>query len=1407
MPLIEQKLDTGFTAYKPKPVEKPPEPDLSSRAGLGALFTGDFDTFHKVTANAVETIAASFRMENDVVNTIDLLTQPIYKADPNFNLTARLKADNLWNDYSENFVGVASEAEYLAKSGRIAQELKDRTTLEAAGLGGFVAMMGAGLLSPTSLLPFVGGLKGGRAIAMGAGMGFAGGALQEIPLQLAQETRSAEETIAGVAMATVLGGVLGGAVAFARRDMNLVGDDLVRMANADMDVTRGGTAISKTSGDATSAGAASAAGPVPEMLRMSPLPKAIDPLWDAYILPITSAVGNLTIPNALQGVPLLGRMAGKSLGELTPDNLTRIFPVIYNLTAQADQAKRLAVKLSDSGMVIKGAPVGGTVESRIRTYDAPLAAARDTLRQGFAKYMLGEEAGSKFGRAQAAPFMSREGKLKFNEFRNEIGRAMRQGDQHEIPEVAELATYLRKEVYDPLFKAAKEQGMFKGVDEELLGDSSYLNRVYDLDLVAARKPEFIKKLEDHFNEKLTREFREAAAKLTERSARDAERAEDFARPYDEVVELRKQFLDDLKALEEGRDEDLVALEDAVADKRSAARDFERGSPERKAANDEARALEQEGGAPLAETKQARATIRRRLKNLNQAYSALTERQQGKLDKIARAEDLSFSTLQRFAKSAAKILAEFDKVTDEQLDAALVKLRGQFAETAARYDQNESRIAAVFDDEFVDDVPTSPFAQLAKVETETFDKMTVLANRIEDAEGLDREALRDLVQQAFDDATVRAQGIVERRAVRSARLADQAADLDPDKALARSADLKAATRQREADFAENWRERGADSLDPITGVADFRQYAREIAESVTDKILGTNMRLPGMDIIMNERGAELARVLDIDSNSLISAVDNLSFLVDDADELVGRYVRTLAPDIELHRAFGDFAPDMEKNLEFKKLNEEYLAIIERTQSDMRAGVNPKTRRQVDRPYTQEQIDKATQKINAEHKQVKTNLEAMIARARYQFGLPKDPSALGARAGRIARNLNVSRFMGGVTISSLPDVGRPIMKYGLIRTAKQGYIPFIKRLSTGTMLREGMTSRHLRASGSGLDTALQGRMQAIFGTEDYLVPGTKIEKALEWTSSRMGILAGFAPWTDAGKQIAGSIANARVMDSIAVVAGGEKASAKELAEAVNYLAAGGIDDSLALQIWRNAQKEGGSDFVDGQWWSNTEVWDRETARAYNAFLYRETANTIITPGIDMPLFVDSNPMLRLLFQFKSFGMTSTTRALMAGLQQRDMAFYTGSMISLAMGGLSYYIYANIVGGRILTEMQNALAEGDWGHFADEAINRSGLLGIGADLQSISSAVPGLSDKVSFGGARTTRQGGANLLETVGGPTFGDLANTMANIATGAYSPTQGTLHQLRSLTPLQNHTVLRRIFDQVEGGVAANLPESR
>jgi len=142
----------------------------------------------------------------------------------------------------------------------------------------------------------------------------------------------------------------------------------------------------------------------------------------------------------------------------------------------------------------------------------------------------------------------------------------------------------------------------------------------------------------------------------------------------------------------------------------------------------------------------------------------------------------------------------------------------------------------------------------------------------------------------------------------------------------------------------------------------------------------------------------------------------------------------------------------------------------------------------------------------------------------------------------------------------------------------------------------------------------------------------------------------------------------------------------------------------------------------------------------------------------------------------------------------------MMSLAMGAFSYYIWALTVGGDALKEAQKF----DPAKYADEAITRSGLLGIGDIAQRILERIPATSPYATFSGQRTTRRSGDDLMGTLAGPSF-DLLENASAVVMGLDDPTEGTARSLRRILPTQNVFYLRQLYDKILD--AADLPESR
>lgn len=528
---------------------------------------------------------------------------------------------------------------------------------------------------------------------------------------------------------------------------------------------------------------------------------------------------------------------------------------------------------------------------------------------------------------------------------------------------------------------------------------------------------------------------------------------------------------------------------------------------------------------------------------------------------------------------------------------------------------------------------------------------------------------------------------------------------------------------------------------------------------------------------------LARYLDMD----IQTPGFKEFLERDIDKLARIYARHMVPDIEIHRATGSVngvtAIDR-MTQEFKMRHSQILQDLDK------AGTPLKT------PRTVEQKNKAADKLLATFERDKRNYEIVVSRLRNQRGVPGDAASIGYRLGKLARNLNTLRMMGTVAISSVADPARPVMKYGLVRTFRDGFLPMI------TNFKQFQRHAELaRFSGTANDAIMHTRAQHINDIIDDYSRGTAFENGIQWMANRMGTFAMFDQWTQGGKFLTAGVVNSLLWDSLeAIHRGGTKMKADK---ALEFLDSVGVSDRLGRRMLEMVEAPGGGlRGKNGRWLPNAEDWAGEGAQearwAYQAAMNKSIDDTIITPGPERPKWVDENEAFRVIAQFRSFAFASTTKMMMAGLQQRDMALLNGMMVSLALGAVSYYLWAITTGGKAREEMLNA----DIDKWADEAIDRSGLLGILAEARRIGERVPYVRDMTTFSGQRTSRRAGEDLIAAILGPSF-DLGKRTSNVIMGLDEPTEATVHNLRLVWPLQNVWYLRQAMDQVESGLNSSL----
>jgi hypothetical protein len=1381
MPQVEYKLGSNFEPLRL--LEKPPQ--IAPVAGSwGDLFN------------------AAKEMDNPVYNAYELLTRDRFKWQEDYDLVSAAKKRGVDPTlFTETF----SEAELDFEIAKRAREQKNREILDANGWLGYAASIASGTLSPTTALPFLQGFTGLRSIALGGASVMAGAAIDESVLYTNQSTRTKEEVGFSLGASLILGGIFGG-----------VGHTIAKKNFAKM--------------------AHNMVNPPKEPAISSPMP--FGPM----------SVGAAEAETLADAGALKKGLGADKLAFLS--GITRNFeqwnaPAFMKEMGGSTQLRKMTGGFSQATLVLEknkdwiAASAGGNVEELKKVYSAVSFAGRKTIDDQYVKYILGEKVEGPFKNTRAKFAGSRaDGKLDYDEFKKQITLDILSNFKREgVPkELRAAAQKIDQEVFKKLYDEGVEVGIFTG-KEKIVGDENYVNRVYRHEVISRRYEEFVQILANNYAKKLQLTFKEGYEKLQEAMQKDKTLLEDVKRPLDEVLALQESIKQQAQMLQtqtsldviEGIDslrgirKELKAIKDqldAVKVKPINGGDFE-GFRQRKDKMDEleaaikAKALQAENvrkalGDDFDKYEKAVAETRRRLSNLRQAVSLSDQRLQKKLQKIEANEDAQIGTIIRASKKLEKFSKLLTTTTDDKLDDLISDLKGTFADLEKKFNKIEEQRTKIIEEGY-DGVKipqrktaeekdfenlfgqtadgTAPEMLLADKAEVLAAKMDNFAARIENLSTFDREGWRKGIDEMMRELAETQANINAKRVLRNERLWRQVENLSPEAQAKKIAAFELKAKERPLKFLARWKPQTQEGDDLLRGQANFADVADTMARQVVDKIQGTNRRLAYSDIIQAERGPELARVLDI------SSAEIADFLETDIEHLISVYTRTVGSDIAVARVFGT----ADAAGAFLKLNDE-------RQQMKKQIANLKDKK--GNPLDKEQQEQLSKEVDDFYDEGRKNLLVLLERAKGIRGIGSDPNAWSVRAARVALDLNYLRLMGGVVVNSVADPARNIMKYGLTRTFRDGFFPML------TAFKEiRMSQREAQLAGTANDVILHTRANAMMDIFDDAYRGTIAEKGIHYLSTRMGAIALFDQWTSAMKQFTAGIVNAKLLDSIALVMGDGKGSAREIKKAQEFLAKNNINEEIAQVIWGQVTNGQGGGKVNGVWLPNTESWNisnpavARARRAYRAALVGEVDATIITPGFERPNWMDWNIPARLVGQFKAFGFSSTQRTLMAGLQQHDAAFVNGVMISLALGAVSYYLWAVAAGGDAKKRMVNALNDLDgegWKVFADEAIERSGVTGVFSEVGKFAHRIPVLRDYASFSGSDSTRRAGGDLSELTLGPTF-DLMEKAYGVMVGLDDPTAQTLHMARQLLPFQNVFYFRRLLDQIEQ--SADLPKNR
>lgn len=529
---------------------------------------------------------------------------------------------------------------------------------------------------------------------------------------------------------------------------------------------------------------------------------------------------------------------------------------------------------------------------------------------------------------------------------------------------------------------------------------------------------------------------------------------------------------------------------------------------------------------------------------------------------------------------------------------------------------------------------------------------------------------------------------------------------------------------------------------------LEDYIADIVDSIYNNVTGTERAggaLP-YDVKIGVRGPAKERTL-----AFISDHELRPFLETDIDKVLDRYTEIMSTDIELKREFGSLT--LEK--EFTAINNDY---------------NIKRRRL--------KTEKERLALDKEQKDVLNILESFKDILRGNYGNWRDPDNLTRRVLHSSRTLNYLSKLGGVTVSSVPDLARPIMIHGYSRVFKN-----LNKLIGNTKGLK-LSIKDAKLAGNILEKVLHNRTMLMADLGNPYTRGSAFEKMLSSLSDNFSKLTGMDDWNNTMKGFSSILTQQRLIENIKNF---DNLSGNESA----YMAFLGIDrfniGKLKNQIGKFASSE------DELFVANLAKWDDvDASRIYKSALNNDVERTIVTRGVgDVPLFMNTD-FGKTIFQFKSFSFAAHQQVLLAGLQQADTAFVSGTATMIGLGMLVYYLKSKIAGREVSDDPNRWIAEG---------IDRSGIISALSEVNMYADS-GGLGVSRLLDNKPLSRYASRNRTGSLLGPSFGmaqDLSQILTATGNKAFDGQdlkESDFKAMRRMLPYQNLFYVRGVLNQIK-----------
>ena len=546
--------------------------------------------------------------------------------------------------------------------------------------------------------------------------------------------------------------------------------------------------------------------------------------------------------------------------------------------------------------------------------------------------------------------------------------------------------------------------------------------------------------------------------------------------------------------------------------------------------------------------------------------------------------------------------------------------------------------------------------------------------------------------------------------------------------------------------------------------ELDQYADDVVDEVVERLKGISDTRSFSNITIKARGPLAERTFNIPDE----VVED--FLVSDAREVLGTYVRTMSIDTSLKERFGDV--DLKEKI--RAINDDYTSMIKAVEKEKIA------------PEAKEKKRLALEK---RRKADISDIETMRDMLRGTWA-GRDPGSIGSNLSQILLSWNFARLLGSVSLASIPDVARSAMLHGTARYLKDGIAPLLKKITPlmdGAKLEGALRESKL----AGLDEVTNlSRIESLTElTNPYRTEWafTRMSKNI---ATRFSYVTGLPYWNQIQKALNVATTEGRIFDAVL----GGKLTTKERAWlAENFIG----EDEIAI-IKQQFSKHGDAKNKT----ANTDKWDNTPAvnsarTKYRAALNRQANTAIVTPDVgERPFFTETN-LGKIFFQFRSFAFSSHQRVLLQGLQQRDAAVVGGIVQMIALGMFTYAVREGIIKGKELSD--------DPRQWIFEGIDRSGLLAVMMDVNNIAGKV-NLGAERMMGLKPASRFASRNVIGSIFGPTVGtinDVAKVVGDLGAGEFD--KADVDAIARLIPAQNLFYIRPFLEAGKGKIKEALDD--